>query len=60
MEKTEFFNLLATLRAQDEQLKKIFAEREAIRQKCFDKGGYRLYDEMWEALYKDGKNHYDF
>lgn len=60
MEKTKFFALLATLRAQDEQLKKIFAEREAIRQKCLDEGGHRLYDEMWEALYKDGENHYDF
>ena len=60
MEKTEFSTLLATLRAQDEQLKKIFAEREAIRQKWLDKGGYRLYDEMWEALHKDGENHYNF
>lgn len=60
MEKTEFFTLLATLRTQDEQLKKIFAEREAIRQKCLDEGGHRLYDEMWEALYKDGENHYNF
>ena len=60
MEKTEFFTLLATLRAQDKQLKKIFAEREAIRQKCLDEGGHRLYDEMWEALYKDGENHYNF
>lgn len=60
MEKTEFFTLLAILRAQDEQLKKIFAEREAIHQKCLDEGGRRLYDEMWEALYKDGENHYNF
>lgn len=60
MEKTEFFTMLATLRTQDEQLKKIFAEREAIRQKCLNEGGHRLYDEMWEALYKDGESHYDF
>lgn len=60
MEKTEFYELLATLRAQDEKLEKIFAERLAIREKCLAEGGYRLYDEMWKALYADRKNHFDF
>lgn len=60
MEKTEFYELLATLRAQDEKLEKILAERKAIREKLKAVGGYHLYDEMWEALYADGKSHCDF
>ena len=60
MTQAEFEKWLAILQAQDKELAKIFAEREAIRAKCEAEGGNRLYDKMWEALFGDGKNHYNF
>lgn len=49
--------MVEELKAQDELLRTIFKLREDIAKECHKLG---IHDEVWEALYADGKSHYTF
>lgn len=49
--------IVAILQEQDKILKEIFAKREELAELVKSKG---IYDEVWEALYADGEQHYTF
>lgn len=49
--------LLDELRAQDEELNKIFARREEIAKLAKEAGDY---DKMWNKLHADKKSHWEF
>ena len=49
--------IVEELREQDKILKEIFRRRKQLAGISKDRGDY---EKIWEMLYEDGKNHWDF
>lgn len=60
MKEKEFTAILTMLQEQDKELARIFAVRQAYKDKLIKKGGYQLYNDMHDALFADGEKHWGF
>lgn len=60
MKEKEFTAILTMLQEQDKELARIFAVRQAYKDKLIKEGGYQLYNDMHDALFADGKQHWGF
>lgn len=60
MKEKEFTAILTMLQEQDKELARIFAVRQAYKDKLIKEGGYSLYNDMHDALFADGEKHWGF
>lgn len=60
MKEKEFTAILTMLQEQDKELARIFAVRQAYKEKLLKEGGYQLYNDMHDALFADGEKHWGF
>lgn len=60
MKEKEFTAILTMLQEQDKELARIFAVRQAYKDKLLKEGGYQLYNDMHDALFADGEKHWGF
>lgn len=60
MKEKEFTAILTMLQEQDKELARIFAVRQAYKEKLIKEGGYQLYNDMHDALFADGEKHWGF
>lgn len=60
MKEKEFTAILTMLQEQDKELARIFAIRQAYKDKLLKEGGYQLYNDMHDALFADGEKHWGF
>lgn len=60
MTEKEFTGILTMLQEQDKELDRIFAVRQAYKDKLIREGGYQLYNDMYEALFSDNEKHWKF
>ena len=60
MKEKEFTAILTMLQEQDKELARIFAVRQAYKDKLLKEGGYQLYNDMYDALFADGEKHWGF
>lgn len=60
MKEKEFTAILTMLQEQDKELARIFAVRQAYKDKLIKEGGYQLYNDMHDALFADGEKHWGF
>lgn len=60
MKEKEFTAILTMLQEQDKELARIFAVRQAYKDKLIKEGGYQLYNDMNDALFADGEKHWGF
>ena len=60
MTEKEFTGILTMLQEQDKELDRIFAVRQAYKDKLLKEGGYQLYNDMHDALFSDGEKHWEF
>lgn len=60
MKEKECAAILIMLQEQDKELARIFAVRQAYKNKLLKEGGYQLYNDMHDALFVDGEKHWEF
>lgn len=60
MKEKEFTAILTMLQEQDKELARIFAVRQAYKDKLIKEGGYQLYNDMHDALFADSEKHWGF
>ena len=60
MSEKAFTGILTMLQEQDKELDRIFAVRQAYKDKLLKEGGYQLYNDMHDALFSDGEKHWEF
>ena len=53
----EKIEVVKILKAQDEVIQKLVAEREALKAKCREA---KCYEEVWKMLFSDYESHFQF